>query len=59
MSFLREKRDLHVLQLFYPLRHLFMMRNNWSAEPKIYLFLRLKNFITWSTLVIAIHHLLI
>ena len=55
-SFKRE-RDLYVLQLFYHLIHPFMMRNNWSTQPKIYK--DSINVIKWFTLVTAICHLLI
>ena len=56
-SFKRE-RDLYALQLlFYHLIHPFMVRNNWSTQPKIYK--DSINVIKWFTLVIAICHLLI
>ena len=55
-SFKRE-RDLYVLRLFYHLIHPFMMRYNWSTQPKIYK--DSINVIKWFTLVIAICHLLI
>ena len=50
MGSFKKERDLYVLQLFYHLIHPFMMRNNWSTEPKIS-----KNVMKCFTLVIAIN----